>query len=93
MPAPARPAFALLLALPLVLPHDAQAQGTAPGQGVTQPIPQGQPPAQPPAPRPETLGDGRPRQSSGGGAASTAPETTAGLPLPEPGQATPPSKD
>ena len=89
MPAPARLAFGLLL---LALPLAAAAQGTAPGQGVTTPIPQGTPPAQPPAPRPDTLGDGRPKQDPGGGAASTAPDTTSSLPLPLPGQANPPDK-
>jgi hypothetical protein len=89
MPAPARLVFSLLL---IAAPLAAEAQGTAPGQGVTRPIPQGTPPAQPPAPKPETLSDGRPRQDAGGGAASTAPETTSSLPLPPSGQANPPDK-
>src|SRR5690349_1516724 len=94
MPAPARTAIVLLLGLSLeaAVPLVARAQGTAPAQGVVTPIPQPVAPGGPPAPRPQDLGDGRPRQDTGGGAANTAPETTSSLPLPQPGQADPPAK-
>ena len=79
------PILAILLALPLV----AVAQGTAPAQGVDRPIPRPAPEAAPPAPKPGELTNGRPRTDPGGGAANTAPDTTARTPLPPAGQANP----
>ncbi len=86
-------AAVLLVAQPLA----AAAQGTAPSQGVTLPIPrpgteaQKETPPAPPAPKPSEVTDGRPRTDQGGGAASTAPDTTAHTPLPPPNQADPPT--
>lgn len=82
-----------LAAAPLVTqPVIAMAQGTAPAQGVNRPIPRPAPEAAPPAPRPGEITDGRPRTDPGGGAASTAPDTTAGTPLPPVNQADPPAR-
>ena len=59
----------------------ALAQGSAPNQGATQPS---TPPilAQPPSVNPADVTDGRPRVDGGSGSASTAPGTTAGVPMP-----------
>jgi hypothetical protein len=93
MPMAARIVIVLVLGLPLLAgPGGAWAQGTAPAQGVTQPMPQPAPASGPPAPKPGELSDGRPKRDAGGGAASTAPETTGNLPLPLPGQADPVEK-
>ncbi len=91
MAAPAR--IMLVLSCALVAPHFASAQGTAPAQGVTRPLPQPDPDTRPPAPTPGTLSDGRQRQDPGGGAANTAPDTTAKTPLPLPGQTNPTKMD
>ncbi len=82
---------ALAAVLILVQPVAALAQGTAPAQGVNRPIPRPAPDAAPPAPRPGEITDGRPRTDPGGGAARTAPDTTAGTRLPPANQANPPS--
>ena len=82
-------AFAAMLLI--VQPLAAMAQGTAPAQGVNRPIPRPAPDAAPPAPKPGEITDGRPRTDPGGGAASTAPDTTAGTRLPPANQANPPS--
>ena len=85
MPSMARFALAILLGVPAA----GLAHGTAPGQGVATPMTQPTSPGGPRAPTPGTLSDGRPRQDSGGGAASTAPNTTSSLALPPQGQADP----
>ncbi len=72
---------ATVLGVPSVLAPPARAQGSAPNQGVDRPA---SPPllAQPPAVNPADVTDGRPRPDTGGAGTSTAPGTTAGVPMP-----------